>query len=133
MATCVWDVPPKTPVISLAMGVVQNMFQLPPPPPGMPGPFGLADAAALEKAFTSAGFADVQSEGVTMTVEFPSATVYTDFLRDIAPPIRALLLNQPEERQAEAWQAISNAAGQFSNSDGVVRIPNETILVVGQR
>ncbi len=133
LATCVWDVPPKTPILSLAMGVIQNMFQLPPPPPGMPNPFSLADAAALEQAFTSAGFADVRSERMTMTVEFASATAYTDFLRDIAPPIRGLLANQPEERQAEAWQAISNTAGRFSAEDGTVRMPNETIIVVGRR
>jgi len=61
MATCVWDVPPKVPMVSLAMGVIRNMFQLPPPPPGMPSPFGLADTAALEQAFRDAGFSDVRS------------------------------------------------------------------------
>ena len=133
LAACVWDVPPKTPMISLAMGVIQNIFQISPPPPGVPSPFGLADPVALKQALTDAGFADIRSERMTVMVEFPSATAYTDFLRDIAPPVRALLANQPEERRTEAWQAISNAAGQFSNADGMVRMPNETILVVGRR
>ena len=133
MATCVWDVPPKVPMVSLAMGVIQKMFQLPPPPPGMPSPFSLADAAALEQAFRDAGFSDVRSERMTVVVEFPSATGYADFLKDIAPPVRALLANQPEERQTEAWQAISEAAGQFSASDGTVRMPNEAIFVAGRR
>ena len=133
LATCVWDVPPKTPMISLAMGVIQRMFQLPPPPPGVPGPFALADSAVLEQAFIRAGFTDVHSERMTVTIEFPSATAYTDFLRDIAPPVSALLANQPAERQTEAWQAISTAAGQFSAGDGSVHMPNETILMVGCR
>ena len=70
---------------------------------------------------------------MTVVVEFPSATGYADFLRDIAPPVRAMLANQPEERQAEAWQAISRAAGQFSTPTGTVRMPNETIFVTGRR
>ena len=133
MATCVWDVPPKVPMVSLAMGVIRNMFQLPPPPPGMPSPFGLADTAALEQALRDAGFSDVRSERMTVVVEFPSATGYADFLKDIAPPVRAMLANQPEERQIEAWQAISEAAGQFSAPNGTVRMPSETIFVAGRR
>ena len=37
MATAVWDVPPKTPLVSLAMGVMQRMFQ---PPPRLQAPPG---------------------------------------------------------------------------------------------
>ena len=102
MATAVWDVPPKTPMISLAMGVIQNMFQPPPPPQGTPNPFTLADTSILEQGLAEAGFTDIKSERMTVMVEFPSAMAYTDFLRDIVPPLRAMLANQPEEKQREA-------------------------------
>ena len=87
----------------------------------------------MEKALADAGFTDIRVERMTMTTELPSATDYTDFIRDIAAPVRAMLASQPEEKQAEAWGAIADAAGQFAGSDGVVRMPNETILVAARR
>ena len=133
MATAVWDVPPKTPMVSLAMGVMQRMFQPPPPPAGAPGPFALADTSILEKGLADAGFTDIRTERMTVTIEFPSAQDYTDFIRDIVPPVRAMLAGQPEEKQAEAWRAVADAAGQFAGADGVVRMPNETLLVSARR
>ena len=132
IATAVWSVPPKVPMASLAMGVIQRMFQPPPPPAGAPGPFALADPSVLEKGLADAGFTDIRTERMTVTMEFPSAEGYTDFLRDIAPPVRAMLAGQPEEKQAEAWRAIADAAGQFAGEDGVVRMPNEVILVAAR-
>ncbi len=133
MAATVWDVPPKVPMVSLAMGVIQSMFQPPPPPRGTPNPFALADTSILEQGLTGAGFTDIKTERMTVMVEFPSAKGYTDFLQDIAPPVRAMLANQPEEKQREAWAAIANAAGQFSDGSGVVRMPNEAILMAGRK
>lgn len=133
MATAVWDVPPKTPLVSLAMGVMQRLFQPPPPPAGAPGPFALADTSVLEKGLADAGFTDIRTERMTVTIEFPSAQDYTEFIRDVVPPVRAMLASQPEEKQAEAWRAVAEAAGQFAGADGVVRMPNETILVAARR
>lgn len=133
MATAVWDVPPKTPLVSLAMGVMQRLFQPPPPPAGAPGPFALADTSVLEKGLADAGFTDIRTERMTLTIEFPSAQDYTEFIRDVVPPVRAMLASQPEEKQAEAWRAVAEAAGQFAGADGVVRMPNETILVAARR
>ncbi len=133
MATAVWDVPPKTPLVSLAMGVMQRLFQPPPPPAGAPGPFALADTSVLEKGLADAGFTDIRTERMTVTIEFPSAQDYTEFIRDVVPPVRAMLASQPEEKQAEAWRAVAEAAGQFTGADGVVRMPNETILVAARR
>ncbi|MCH7656624.1 MAG: methyltransferase domain-containing protein [Chloroflexi bacterium] len=133
MAAAVWSVPPKTPLVSLAMGVIQKMFQPPPPPAGAPGPFALADTSILEKGLADAGFTDIRIERMMVTIEFPSAEGYTDFIRDIAPPVRAMLATQPEGKQAEAWRAIADAAAQFAGADGVVRLPSETILVAARR
>ena len=132
MAAAVWDVPPKTPMVSLAMGVLQQMFQLPQPPAGAPGPFALADPSVLEEGLADVGFNDIRTERITVTIEFPSATEYTDFIGDVAAPVRAMLASQPAEKQAEAWRAIADAAGQFAGADGVVRMPNETILVAAR-
>lgn len=128
-----WSVPPKVPLISLPMAVMQKALQLAPPPPGTPSVFSLSAPDAVERLLIDAGFRDVATEGLTMTVEFPSTEVYTSFLRDMAPPIRALLAKQPPERQEMLWRAVREAARSYATPDGTVRMSNEGLYVVGQR
>src|SRR5262245_14578958 len=75
-ATAVWDVAPKVPFASMAFGLAQTLFQLPPPPLGTPSPFGLAEGK-LEEALTQAGFTDVRAEMVPVVFAFQSAQSFT--------------------------------------------------------
>ncbi|MFQ5848801.1 MAG: class I SAM-dependent methyltransferase [Candidatus Methylomirabilales bacterium] len=129
-AATVWDVPPKVPMLSVAMGVVQRILQ---PPPRTPSLFSLADPGVLEHALLGAGFADVQSERVMSIAEFPSVEAYTTMLKDVAAPVMALLADQPAERRAEVFRAIAEAARAYTAADGRVRMSNQAICAVGRR
>ena len=48
-------------------------------------------------------------------------------------PIRALVLTPRPERQTAFWEHLAEAARSCTDSDGVVRVPNECLLVAGQR
>jgi ubiquinone/menaquinone biosynthesis C-methylase UbiE len=133
LAAAVWGPPPKVPFISVAMGAVRQQLQAPPPPPGMLGPFSLADVTVLEQALKEAGFTGVRSEPLTLTFEWASAENYTNFQQDIAAPIIAMLANESAERRAAVWQAVTEAAQQYAGSDGKVRMAGEAICVVAQR
>ena len=134
LAAAVWADPPKVPLIGLAMGVVREVLRVPPPPAEAPGPFRLADAEALARTFLGAGFTEVRVERLTVTFEFPSAEAYARFQQDVAAPIAALLSQHPPERRAAVWQAVARAAHQrFAAADGRLRMPNETLCVVGRR
>ena len=131
-AAAVWGESSKVPWISLPTGIVRQLTEAPPPPAGTPGPFNLADTSVLEQTLRQAGFADVRSEGMTVTMEWPSFEVYLSFLRDVGP-LTTTLAEQPIERQERVWKAIADAAGQYTAADGSVRMPNQTICVVGRR
>ncbi|MBI4216772.1 MAG: methyltransferase domain-containing protein [Chloroflexi bacterium] len=132
LVATVWSVPPKVPMLSLAMGVAQRMLQLP-PPATVPGVFSLAAPGAVEQAFTKAGFRDTRVESVEMILEVPSAQGYVSLLRDVTPPLRAILAQQPAQRQEQVWQGIAQAAQQHAQPDGTLRMANETIIAVGRR
>ena len=55
LAAAVWGKPQAVPMISLPMGVIRQMVDVPAPSPGTPGPFSLADVDALEQAISCAG------------------------------------------------------------------------------
>jgi ubiquinone/menaquinone biosynthesis C-methylase UbiE len=47
LAAAVWGQPSDVPLLSLAMGSMMQVLELPQPPPEAPGPFSLADAAGF--------------------------------------------------------------------------------------
>ena len=47
LTASVWGPPPAVPILSQAFGIVAARLELPPPPPGVPGPFSMADPEAL--------------------------------------------------------------------------------------
>jgi ubiquinone/menaquinone biosynthesis C-methylase UbiE len=133
-ATAVWAEPQKVPMVSLAFGVIPKVLGSPPPPPppGAPSLFKLAPDGVLASAFGDAGFADVQTETVNVAFELSSPEDYSNFLKDIAPPIIALTANLSPAKQDEFWSALAEAAKRFANADGSLIMPNETILVSGR-
>lgn len=133
LAAAVWGPPLKAPFISLAINTVRQQLQLPPPPPGMLGPFSLADVTILERALAQAGFSDIRSEPLSLLFEWASAEDYTRFQQDIAAPIIAMLANESAERRASVWKAVTDAARSYAGSDGRVKMAGETICIVAKR
>lgn len=130
-ATSVWTT--NTAMFSASMGVMQSMLQLQPPPPGTPTLFALAEPDVLEEALRSAGFSEIQTERRTVMFEWPSADVYVQFTHEVNSLLRAELAPLTDERRSEVLQAIAQAAQQYADQEGTVRMPNETLLVAGQR
>ncbi len=132
-AAAVWSTPDKVPSISLSMNVARELLQLPPPPPGMPNPFALADVESLQQAFLAAGFSDVRYEVVQVRFSVPSAETYTAFTRDVSAPLAAVCAELDETRCQEVWDAITEAARAYATAEGEIVMDNEAICIVGER
>ncbi len=133
-AAAVWPAPSKVPILSLPRNVIIQYIEVPSPPAGTPGPFSLSDSGALEQAFVQAGFSEVHSEPLELTLELASASNYTRFIQAISPSINALLASQSGEQQERIWQAVRDTAQErYGSADGTVRIPAETSCIVARR
>ena len=130
LVAAVFDKPAKVPGLSLPMKVVGDILQR--QPPAGPSVFSLSDVAALKKIFAEADFTNIQTEELTITIEFASADDFTQFIKDIAAAVRRLMSDQSSEKQTEIWQAITQAAGQFATSDGRIPMPMTSIVVIAQ-
>jgi SAM-dependent methyltransferase len=133
LVATVWSTPPKSIGISLGVMVANQIIQAPPPPPGMPGPFSLADVDALKQKLVEAGFKAIQNETITVDFIFRSAEEFTQHQQDVASPLIAILAKQSPEKQAQIVREITEAARKYAAPDGSVRLPAEAICVVGQR
>ena len=121
LACAVWTEASKVPFISFPLNIVMHELNVPPPPPGTPGPFALADISILQDALSSAGFTDIKSERLNVTFEFAKVEDYINYTKAVASTIKTMLSKESVNRHSAA---VNN---QF------VRIDNECICVTAKR
>lgn len=105
---------------SLPVSIIRDRAKLPPPAVGQPGPFSLADPAVLEQDLTQAGFRDIVVEVVDAPVRLPSAADCVCFERESFGALHQMLGTLDADEQADVWDEIETALGQYDTADGFV-------------
>ncbi len=132
MAISSWGPPDRVPMLGVPMKTVLGLIGADPPPPGTPGPLSRPTPDAIGGLLEGGGFSDVEVEEVEIEMDWQSAEEFTVFVREIAPPITALLAGQPDETRDEAWQAITDAIGERASEDGTLRLSNLVLMASGR-
>jgi len=131
MAISSWGPPDHVPMLGIPMRTAMQRLQAPPPPPGTPGPFSRPTPEALADLLKAGGFSNVEVEEMDVTFEWHSPEEFTTYVREIAPPIRAMLSPHPQEVQDETWAAITDAVRDEAG-DGPIRLSNLALLAAGR-
>lgn len=132
MAISSWGEPDQVPFLSIPMRTAMEKLDVPPPPPGTPGPLSRPTPDALGGLLEGGGFSDVEVEQADVTYEFESPAQFTEFTREIAAPIRAMIEQHPQDVQAETWDAITEAAAEAGGGLGPLTLSNVVLLAVGR-
>lgn len=131
MAIASWGSPERVPMLSIPMRTAMQRLDVPPPPPGTPGPLSRPTPEAIGGLLEGGGFSDVEVEEAEVTIEWESAEQFTTFIREIAPPISAMIAPHPQDVQDATWGAIAEAMRKAAG-DGLVRLSNQALLAVGR-
>jgi SAM-dependent methyltransferase len=132
LAASVWG--DKSRVQFAAAGsIIADELGLPPPPPGLPGIFALADRRRLERLAREAGFQDVETGAMPVIFETETAAQFTEFIRDVAPPFNVLLKDQTPDARERIWGKVTEAYARFADATGRVRTTNEAVWVAGTK
>ena len=89
------------------------------PPPGGPGPFGLADPDQTRSRLTDAGWTDVELEPFEVRqwlADDPASVV--NFLRR-SEMAKTMLGDADEETASKAWNAVETMLAEHTDDDGV--------------
>lgn len=127
-----WGRPEQVPFLGIPMRTLMQELDTSPPPPGTPGPLSRPTPEALGGLLEASGFADIQVEEVDVNQEWASPEDFTTFVREIAPPITAMMAPYPEEVQKATWVAITDAVRETAGGGGRVRQTNVALLAAGQ-
>ncbi len=132
VAAIVIGAPERNPFFSIPAKVIRERANLPPPPPGMPGPFALAAPGAVAELFRQAGLTDVSSEVLDLTLELPSVDEHLRFLRDAFGALHQMMAGLDDAERQAAWDAVAEALGALGGAQGF-RSPGQLIVCVGTR
>lgn len=130
-AAIVWGPPERAEVQSLTNRVLMESLGLPPVETGAGTPFALSDRDKLEHSFTKAGFANVETQAVSVVYEFKSAEEYVQYRRERSS-LDAKIAHCLEADREKAWAAVAAEARKKSRPDRSVRFVSEAIVAAGQ-
>jgi ubiquinone/menaquinone biosynthesis C-methylase UbiE len=114
----VWRRPELNPWASVPAMTLVQLGHMPPPEPGTPGMFALADPERIASLVRGAGFGEPELEEIAFSFRYADFDDAWDALTRLAgPPARALAALADDERQG-ARAAIERNLGAFRGEDG---------------
>jgi SAM-dependent methyltransferase len=127
-----WGPPERVPFLAIPMKTAMSKLDVPPPPPGTPGPLSRPTEEAIGGLLEGGGFSNIAVEELDITFELDSAEEFTEFTRAIAAPIVAMIAPHPEEVQRETWDAITEAVRATAGDDGRISLENQVLIAAGE-
>ena len=115
-AIAVWGPRERNPWLGLVLDAVSAQIGRPVPPPGIPGPFSLADANQLAKLLKDAGLAEVAVSEVSVPAKAGSFDEWWERTSALAGPLTKILSSLP----GAATDAIS---GRLRETTEPYRVP----------
>jgi len=128
-AAIVFAEPDRNGFFSIPIGIIRRRAQLPPPAPGLPGPFS---AATLGEQLEAAGFRDVDVRRLPAPVVLESAAECTRLERESFGALHQMLAALSEAEREETWAEIEAALREFEGPDGFVG-PCELLVGAGTK
>ena len=116
----------RNPWLGIVLDAVGEQLGAPVPPPGIPGPFALGDAAKLREIV----HADVEEIPVPLRV--PSFDAWWSRTTALAGPLAKMLAVQPPEAIDAIRERARAAAMSYATADGL-ELPGLSLLASGRR
>jgi enediyne biosynthesis protein CalE5 len=132
LAAAVWASPAQNPWLGLVLDAVSEATGFPVPPPGIPGPFSLADATALEQVVTAAGFTEVAIEEVASPLRAPTFEAWWERTLALAGPLATIVAGLPGEVTETVTTQLRASVEPYTTASGL-ELPGVSLVVSGRR
>jgi SAM-dependent methyltransferase len=118
LAFSVWAGPESNPWAATPGLLLVERGHLPPPEPGAPGIFSMADRARIEELVKGAGFEDTKVRDMKLEWPFADFDEYWRFINELAGGIATVLAKLPEEEVREVRGALEERVAPFADGGG---------------
>jgi SAM-dependent methyltransferase len=128
-AAVVFAEPDRNGFFSVPIGIIRRRAALPPPAPGLPGPFSCVD---LGSQLEAAGFRDVEVHRVAAPLLLSSAAECTRLERESFGALHQMLSGLSADERDDTWREIEEALRAFEH-EGAFSGPCELLVGAGTR
>ena len=132
VALAVWGPRERNPWLGVVLDAVSAQIGAPVPPPGIPGPFSLADADKLTGLLSGAGLADVAVSELPVPLRAGSFEEWWERTTALAGPLARMLASMPEDARRALRTRAREAVGPYESPTGL-EFPGVTLLASGRR
>ncbi len=115
---------------AVPMRIIRERARVPPPLPGQPGIFSLADEAHLKERWREAGYRSIDTRIEPNPLRMRSATEFGHFARESFGAFNSVMMHLSAEERATVWSEVALAMKQFEDSEGI-NAPSEVLIVCG--
>jgi SAM-dependent methyltransferase len=118
LAFSVWAARERNPALSLVGGVVESQGHIPPPDPGAPSAFAMADPERIRELVVGAGFAEPEIEEVTFRLPFADQDAYWRYVTETSASASPVLRSLAPEARNEVREQVHEAARLYRSGEG---------------
>ncbi len=130
-AIAVWGPRERNPWLGVVFDAVSAQIGTPVPPPGVPGPFSLADSEELMRLFTDAALANVAVSELSVPTHAGSFEEWWERTSVLAGPLAKLLTSLSDESVLAIRARARAAVRQYETHEGI-ELPGVTLLAWGR-
>jgi hypothetical protein len=118
LAFSVWAAREHNPALSLAGTVVVQLGHIPPPDPGAPSAFAMADPGRLRELVVGSGFAEPEIEEVSFRWPFADQDAYWRYVTETSASTSPVLRALSPEAQNKVQEQVHEAARPYRSGEG---------------
>jgi SAM-dependent methyltransferase len=115
----VWAAPDKNLWAAIPGMTMVELGHMPPPEPGAPGIFAMADPARIGELVTGAGFGEPQIEQVVVDWAYSSPEEHWEKTLKLAAPIADAFRSLDDDRQREVRERVAERVAERLDREGV--------------
>jgi ubiquinone/menaquinone biosynthesis C-methylase UbiE len=123
LGLAVWAAPDRNPWAAIPAMTIVARGHVPPPEPGAPGIFAMADPALIRSLVTEAGFGEPEIEEIAFEFRYEDFDEVWAVLLKLTGPIARVLNALPDEERQATRDAIEEAVAPFRAEDGSYSMP----------
>jgi ubiquinone/menaquinone biosynthesis C-methylase UbiE len=128
VALAVWDLPERNPWASVFRAAADSVGISSPPAPNQSGQFALSAPGALEEVLQTAGFEDVEVEGIDLEFEAESLDAWWDFVMQTSPTATEQVRGLPPAEHYKLRDAVDAGYAEYVRDDGSLLLPARALV-----
>ncbi len=131
-AVAVWGPRERNPWLAVILDAVSAQLGAPVPPPGVPGPFSLADPERLAAILSGAGLTDVSVRELPVPLRAGSFEEWWNRTTALAGPLAKILQSLSPAAVEEIQARVRDAIRPYQTASGF-ELPGLTLIAAGRR